>query len=117
MLGGSMRQGGVVAAAGVVALRTGIDRLADDHARARYMAVELQRVPGLRVLTPEPVTNFVLVDVAPSQRSAEDVVAYLQTHGIHASARPPTAVRFLTHRQIDDADVAVLVETLAKVLA
>src|SRR5208282_4313552 len=74
LLGGSMRQAGVVAAAGIVALRTGIDRLAEDHLRARQIAEGLQEVTGLIVLTPRPVTNFVLIDVAPSGRIAEDVV-------------------------------------------
>ena len=112
-----MRQAGVVAAAGLVALRTGIDRLAEDHARARRLARDLQALPGAKILTPEPATNFVLVDVAPAGRTAADVTAELASHGIEASARPPTAVRFLTHRQIDDAAIDMLVGTLAKILA
>ena len=117
LLGGAMRQAGVVAAAGLVALRVGIDRLAEDHARARRLAGDLQALPGVKVLTPDPATNFVLVDVAPSGRTAEEVTDELASHGIEASARPPTAVRFLTHRQIDDAAIDMLLDTLAKILA
>ena len=116
LLGGSMRQAGVVAAAGIVALQTGIDRLADDHLRARQIAEGLQEVTGLVVLTPSPVTNFVLIDVTPSGRTAEDVVADLRQQGINASSRPPTTIRFVTHRQIGDDEVATLIKTLTEVM-
>ena len=116
LLGGSMRQAGVVAAAGIVALQTGIDRLAEDHLRARQIADGLQSVSGLTVLTHSPVTNFVLIDVAPSGRTAEDVAADLKRHGIYASSRPPTTIRFVTHRQIGDDEVATLVKTLTEIM-
>jgi threonine aldolase len=116
LLGGSMRQAGVVAAAGIVALQTGIDRLAEDHLRARQIADGLQSVSGLTVLTPSPVTNFVLVDVARSGRTAEDVVADLRRHGINASSRPPATIRFVTHRQIGDDEVTTLIKTLTEVM-
>lgn len=116
MLGGAMRQAGVVAAAGIVALQTGIGRLAEDHLRARRIAEGLQQILGLRVLTPSPVTNFVLVDVAASGSTADDVVADLRRHGVNASSRPPTIIRFVTHRQIDDDDVAVLIKTFEEIL-
>jgi threonine aldolase len=57
-----------------------------------------------------------MVDVAPAGRDAAEVVAQLRTHGIRASSRPPTVIRFVTHRQIDDEDVATLVETMIKLL-
>ena len=116
LLGGAMRQAGVVAAAGIVALKTGVDRLADDHRRARQIAEGLQSVAGIDVLTPNPVTNFVLIDVASAGRTAEAVVADLQRHGINASSRPPTTIRFVTHRQIGDDDVATLIKTVSEVM-
>jgi threonine aldolase len=116
LLGGAMRQAGVVAAAGIVALQTGIDRLAEDHLRARQIADGLLPVSGLTVLTPSPVTNFVLIDVAPSGRSAEDVVADLRRHGINASSRPPTTIRFVTHRQIGEEEAAALVKALTEIM-
>jgi threonine aldolase len=73
-------------------------------------------VTGLTVLTPVPVTNFVLIDVTPSGRTAEDVVADLRRHGINASSRPPTTIRFVTHRQIGDDEVTTLVKTIGEVL-
>jgi threonine aldolase len=116
LLGGSMRQAGVVAAAGIVALQTGIDRLAEDHRRAQNLADGLRLAGGLRVLTSRPATNFVLVDVAPSGRTADDVVADLRRHGINASSRPPATIRFVTHRQISDDDVATLIKTTTEVV-
>ena len=116
LLGGSMRQAGVVAAAGIVALQTGIGRLAEDHQRAQSLADGLRPVTGLQVLTPHPATNFVLVDVDRSGRTAEDVVASLRRHGINASSRPPATIRFVTHRQISDDDVATLIKTLTEIV-
>lgn len=113
LLGGSMRQAGVIAAAGIVAIDEGIDRLADDHARARSLADRLAHVPTVTVTTPVPATNFVMVDTSPSGLSAKQVTAALRERGIRASARPPSTVRFVTHRQIDDADIATLVDALA----
>ena len=101
---------------GVVALRTGVARLAEDHLRAQKLADGLRHASGLQVLTPRPITNFVLVDVSPSGQAAEDVVAGLKRHGISASSRPPATVRFVTHRQITDDDVATLIKTLAGVV-
>lgn len=116
LLGGAMRQAGLVAAAGIVAVRTGIERLEEDHRRAQRLATDLRRALRDRVEIPEPPTNFVLVDVGPGGREAADVVAQLRTHGIRASSRPPTVIRFVTHRQITDADVDTLVDTMTKLL-
>lgn len=117
MLGGAMRQAGVVAAAGLVALRTGVDRLAEDHARAADLATRLGQVAGLRVVNPRPATNFVIVDVAGSGRDSDGVVADLAALGIKASSRPPSGIRFVTHRQIGDGDVDTLVAAIGKVLS
>src|SRR5579875_560073 len=117
LLGGSMRQAGVVAAAGLVSLRTGVDRLAEDHARAGRLAARLRQIDGVVVTTPSPVTNFVMVDFAPSGRTASQVVAALGAAGILVAGRPPSGIRLVTHRQIGDDDVEVLAETLAKILA
>ena len=54
--------------------------------------------------------------MSPSGRTAEDVVADLRRRGINASSRPPATVRFVTHRQIGDDEVAILVETLGEML-
>ena len=68
MLGGGMRQAGIIAAAGIYALEHMVDRLADDHATARQLADGLRRVPGIELEQPAPPTNIVfwrLADPAP----------------------------------------------------
>jgi threonine aldolase len=108
MLGGGMRQAGVIAAAGLVGLRTGIERLRDDHERARQIATRLAGLPGLRVDPGSVETNMVLADTSSWGMPAEQAVAALAGRGIKAAPRPPYTVRFVTHRQIGDAEVDAL---------
>ncbi len=101
-LGGGMRQAGVIAAAGVVALETMVDRLADDHARARRLAVALaERFPGS--VQPERVeTNIVC---ACASALPDDIVASLAQRGVLAGTIDVDTVRFVTHKDVDDADL------------
>ncbi len=112
MLGGTMRQAGVLAAAGLVSLRTGIARLAEDHQRARDLAIRLTAVPGIQVNVDRVETNMVLIDTHGAGMSADQTVAALKAQGIRASARPPTTVRFVTHRHIGVAEIDALLGAL-----
>jgi threonine aldolase len=115
MLGGGMRQAGIIAAAGLVALRTGISRLREDHEQARSLAARLAGLPGLRV-SPETIeTNFVMIDTENWGIGAADLVTGLQARGIAASSRPPFTVRFVTHRLIGDAEADALVSALREI--
>jgi threonine aldolase len=116
MLGGGMRQAGVIAAAGVVALRTMVDRLAEDHATARRLAEGLARVPGLAVDLERVRTNIVLVDVRPPA-TAVDLCERLRQHGVLALPTGPQVVRCVTHRHIGPADVDRAVEAAARAVA
>jgi threonine aldolase len=102
-LGGAMRQAGVLAAAGIVALETMVDRLADDHARARRLADALaDRFPGC--VDPSAVeTNVVCAsaDALPST-SAADFVARLADSGVRAGTIDARTVRLVTHKDVDD---------------
>lgn len=110
MLGGGMRQAGIIAAAGLVALRTGIGRLREDHEQAQRLAAKLAELPGLAV---GPVqTNFVMIDSSGWGIGAAEVVAALRERGIAASSRPPHTVRFVTHRLVGDAEADTLVAAL-----
>jgi threonine aldolase len=113
MLGGGMRQAGIVAAAGLVALRTGIGRLREDHEQARSLADKLATLPGLVVSPAE--TNFVMIDTAGWGIEAGRLVAELGARGIAASSRPPSTVRFVTHRLIGDAEADALVAALREI--
>ena len=101
-LGGGMRQAGVIAAAGIVALETMVDRLADDHARAQRLAVALaDRFPGS--VEPERVeTNIVC---ACASALPDDIVASLARRGVLAGTIDVDTVRFVTHKDVDDADL------------
>jgi threonine aldolase len=107
-LGGAMRQAGVIAAAGLVALDTMVDRLADDHRRARALADALaERFPGS--VDPDAIeTNIVW---APLDRLPGDLLGRLRSEGIWALALGDRA-RFVTHKDVDDADMDRVVKVL-----
>lgn len=114
-LGGGMRQAGHLAAAGLVALRTGIDRLAEDHANAKLLAQGFAQVPGFRVDIAAVETNIVVADVAGTGLSSPDVLERLKAVGVLASTRDtgPT-LRFVTHRNVSREDCAEAVERVAQ---
>jgi len=99
--GGAMRQAGIVAAAGLYALEHNIDRLADDHRRARLLAERLAGIEGLAVDASRVETNMVLADTAPSGCSADEVTEKLAEGGVLADPNP-YGIRFVTHLHIDD---------------
>ena len=108
-LGGGMRQAGVLAAAGIVALETMVDRLVDDHARASALAEALEsRFPGS--VDPGTVeTNIVCV---PLDRLPAGVVARLEEQGVRCGTIDARTVRFVTHKDVDDVDLERLVKAL-----
>jgi threonine aldolase len=100
-LGGGMRQAGVIAAAGIVALETMVERLAEDHANARLLAEGLSSVPGVRIDPASVATNIVVFNV-------EDGVAFqkgLRNAGVLTTAFGPTKVRMVTHHGIERSDI------------
>ena len=115
MLGGAMRQSGVLAAAGIVALETMIERLRDDHANARLLAEGFHAIdPGL--VDPETIqTNIVRVDVSASGRSAKRWVEDLAAEGVATADYGRTQLRFVTHRHIGPAEVEQAVAAVRKV--
>lgn len=110
-LGGAMRQAGVVAAAGVVALRTMVDRLVEDHARARRLAEAVaERWPGAGVDPSRVRTNIVVF----SPPGAESVVEHLWAHGVLADMTEPGVVRLVTHHDVDDEGIERALVAIAK---
>jgi threonine aldolase len=104
-LGGGMRQAGVIAACGIVALDTMIDRLVDDHRTARRLAEGINRISGLCVDPATVETNMVYVDHAATGLSTEDVMTKLKSAGVLVSGRPPKHVRLVTNRHISNSIV------------
>ena len=108
-LGGGMRQAGVIAAAGVVALETMVERLADDHTRARRLADALaERWPGS--VDPDAIrTNIVC---ARLEHLPGDFIARLGAAGVRAGTIDPRTVRFVTHKDVDNDDIARVIAAL-----
>lgn len=117
LLGGAMRQAGVLAAAGIVALDSGVARLAEDHARARSLAEQLDAIPGLAVEVGAVETNIVVCDVSGIDRDAATAARELAEAGIECATRPPDSLRFVTHRDIGDEEIALLVATFERLAA
>ncbi|MFJ7158303.1 threonine aldolase family protein [Streptomyces sp. NPDC101118] len=112
--GGAMRQAGVVASAGVYALRHHVERLAEDHANARRLAAELAGIPGL-VIHPEHVeTNIVLFDVAATGLTAAEFGRHtLDEYGVRVSVFGPTTVRVVTHLDFTADQIPLAVRAIA----
>jgi threonine aldolase len=116
LFGGAMRQAGIVAAAGVYALDHHVDRLAEDHVRARRLGERLAAA-GLAVDLDQVETNFVQVDVAPLGLTRAVVLAHLRDGGVGLSATiHPTVVRAVTHLGITDEDVDRAAELIPSAL-
>jgi threonine aldolase len=114
LLGGGMRQVGVLAAAALVGLRTGRDRLAEDHARARRLADALLRDPRATLPHGPVETNIVVVRVQGA--SAPGLLERLRAHGVLAGTAGPDALRFVTHYDVDDDGVGRAAEVFAAAL-
>jgi threonine aldolase len=103
MVGGTLRQAGVFAAAGIVALEKMVDRLADDHKRARKLADGLHAIDPKLVNPNRVATNIIMVEIGDTGMDAPPWVAALLKKGINTSVWNATSLRLVTHRHIDDA--------------
>jgi threonine aldolase len=112
LLGGGMRQAGVLAAAGIVALDTLISRLAEDHANARLLAEALARGRGTRIAPVQ--TNIVVAGL--EGRSAPQVQGALAERGVLASAMDAQTLRLVAHRDVSRADCQRAAEAIGAVL-
>jgi threonine aldolase len=116
LFGGAMRQAGIVAAAGLYALDHHVDRLADDHARAKTLAQRLHKA-GIPLDLEQVETNFVQVDVARLGLERADALARLSDAGVGLSATiHPSVVRAVTHLGVTDEDIASAAELIPEAL-
>jgi threonine aldolase len=116
LFGGAMRQAGIVAAAALYALDNHVDRLADDHARARRLADGLAAA-GLPVDPEATETNFVALEVEPLGISVEEATERIRAEGILAGLLRPGVVRLATYLGIEDEHVEQAVEAISRALA
>jgi|SRR5579862_2782960 len=117
MVGGAMRQAGVIAAAGIVALQDMVERLADDHRRARALANGLQSINEALVDATQVQSNIVRVDTTGSGMYAKALANALAEKNIRAGAWTRTSLRLVTHRHIDDAAVAQTIASFRAIYA
>jgi threonine aldolase len=113
MLGGGMRQAGILAAAALHALDHNLDRLAEDHASARLLAERLTSVLGLSVDLARVQTNMVMVDLAATLPAAAEVEARLAERGVLCLAVGPRRLRLVTHLDVDRAACERAVDVFA----
>ena len=117
MLGGAMRQAGVIAAAGIVALNAMVDRLAEDHVNARTLAEGLGLVAGLTVLPVKRRTNMVVFKVDEGPAAAVRFSAALEDRGVLVGPRGPSAFRAVTHYGLTCPDICQAVTAAAEAAA
>jgi threonine aldolase len=115
MLGGGMRQAGVIAAAGLIALEETPKRLHEDHENARRLADGLAELPGVKIDPERVVTNIVIFDVADTGMSADAICDRLRKGGVLASGFG-TSIRMVTHYDVARADIETALQELRGVL-
>jgi len=113
-LGGGMRQAGVLAAAGLIALEEGPKRLHEDHANARLLAEALADAPGVEIDLQDVETNIVIFRLTGGD--AAGYCAELKRRGVIGSAIGPDAVRFVTHCDVSREDCVKAAELAVEVL-
>ncbi|MDW7729217.1 MAG: low-specificity L-threonine aldolase [Bacillota bacterium] len=114
-LGGGMRQAGIIAAAGIVALETMVDRLAEDHENARLLADGLASLKGIDFNPDEVDTNIVIVK--PTTMTIEQLGDELEKKGILTVVIEPDRVRFTTNKEVNRDDIEKTITAVKEILA
>ena len=116
MLGGGMRQAGVLAAAGLIALEKGPKRLQIDHDNAKFLAIQLAAIPGITLNPAKVVTNIVIFDLKKSGWSSSDFLQTLAKANVLAVPVDSDRVRMVTHLDVDRNDVETAAIVVKEVL-
>jgi threonine aldolase len=116
-LGGGMRQAGNIAAAGIYALNNNVERLADDHRRARRLAERLNELSDLSVDLESVESNMVYVDHTATGLSSSEFAKRLKAAGVIVSTRPPHQIRMCTNLHHEDATIDEVVDRVQRVLS
>ncbi len=116
ILGGGMRQCGIIAAAGITALEEMVDRIAEDHANAQRLAQGIARIPGLSIEPEKIQTNIVYFDIASRQIKPEELLNQLGNKGIKILKLGLFRFRAVTHYGISTEDIDLTLTTLAEIM-
>lgn len=115
-IGGGMRQAGHMAAAGIIALETMVNRLAQDHANAMRLALGMKRLDPTLVNVEETLSNIVRIDFKHSGKSSTQIALSLELNGIKVKQVNSTCCRMVSHHGITEADIDYVVHTLESIL-
>lgn len=114
MLGGAMRQAGMMAAGCLYALDHNVERLAEDHAHARLLATGLTEIPGF-VLLNVVETNIIIVDVKDTGKSAQEIYDILALSGVRVGVFGPTTLRLITHLDISKQQIEMALNAMLRI--
>ena len=115
MLGGGMRQAGVLAAAALIALEESPARLHLDHENARYLAKGLAEIPGIKIDPGKVLSNILIFDISGTGRTSAELSKLLKARHVLANGVTPQSVRMVTHCDVDRAGCARAIEVLREV--
>ncbi len=115
MLGGGMRQAGIIAAPGLIALNKMVDRLGEDHDNAQKLARGLSAMEGLNIDMEAVQTNIVVVDISPLGISADEFKSRTKEVGVLVSKFGKNLVRFVTHRGISEEDIDITLSRMESI--
>jgi threonine aldolase len=116
-LGGGMRQAGILAAAGLIAVEDGPAKLATDHANARFLAEGLAQIPGFKIDPAKVQTNIVICDIGGTGMTSAELSRRLYERKVLANGVGPQAIRFVTHLDVSREQCAQALETVCAVCA
>lgn len=114
-LGGGMRQAGILAAAGLLALRDGPLQLAVDHENAAFLAERIAALPGIQFDPATVQTNILIFDISPWKIDTAELSRQLKDHGILANGIDARRLRLLTHRDVTRQDCEIAADTLGEI--
>jgi threonine aldolase len=116
MLGGGMRQVGVLAAAGLIALEKMPARLHEDHENARLLAAGLAEIPGVSIDPEKVQTNILIFDISGTGMKAAEFSQRLKERGVLASGVSPTEIRMVTHYDVSRDDCLTALKVIQDVV-
>jgi threonine aldolase len=116
VLGGGMRQSGILAAAALYALEHHVDRLAEDHANARRLAEGIRKIDHLQFASDEIDTNMLFFRIDPAWGTAGEFIEKIKAQGVWMLASAPATIRAVTHLDISEADVDRAIEIIASTM-
>lgn len=114
--GGGMRQAGILAAAGIWAIEDQLPKMSEDHRRAKALAAAIRDIKGVRIIPDPPPTNIVVIELSEDKGDPETVLKKLHAKGIWLVGFGANRIRAVTHRDVDDDDIAHAAKAIREVL-